>query len=834
MATRTVTGILYGQDGSPQLGKRITATLVDLYQNPVDGWDISTATEKRIVPIKQTVVTDTTDGSFSFDLVPNDHITPTTQYLVQVNLPNVKPLVATLVAGDLSDIDWYDFYTTGRPLTAAEFSAFKEHADDTDIHFSDVVSDGFAYLRQDKAWTRFDPSGKENVGKAAELLGYHTATHAPSNAQKNVQADWNQTTTTSDDYIKNKPTIPSISGLLDETAHDALNHTGLTGILALGTTSGTAMAGDTVIPAAYSHPTTDGNRHVPANPGDAIKVLTAPATAGAAPTWELPTGSGSDIEILDETTSLTTTVKSIKFTGDGVSAAVATDAVTVTINVPTSISGNAATATKLSTSRNINGVAFDGSADITIPSNITPGTSGNVLTSNGTVWTSATPTVYETSGAVETHAGLSTGDVRHLTNAQITALHGVNDINSSAVPTTRTINGLALDQDITIAASTGGLASSYIFCEHVIFAGTTPVWHELEKQSDGGVAGVHTFTTTAYVEGDRYVTDAINSSVIPAGLWAFTLFGHTSLASSAGQLRAQIYRVNTSGAIVGGVLGTAETLPFTNTSSSGIPCSVYIAEQTGWTLTDRIGVVISGKRNGSAATITFSHNLSTGLVSVMQSPILLLHNQLNGLNQDGYQHLPALGSALQQPRVNAVGTALEWFTNIVFDVSYLPGQFTLIGAATEPLLSVCPSVVNRPGVCLQFADSSNQKAHFEIPSKSTRTYKNGAINIRIDFFHNSPTITSPNISFRFEVSISSATAGQAVDLAVPTSGAGFNTGTYAIPTNTDYSLLRYVDIQIPSPSLTAGNKWIGFLKRNTDADYSTEIAYVTGITVYES
>jgi hypothetical protein len=42
--------------------------------------------------------------------------------------------------------------------------------------------------------------------------------------------------------------VPSIAGLLDETAHDQLNHSGLTGILALGTTSSTALAGDTVIP----------------------------------------------------------------------------------------------------------------------------------------------------------------------------------------------------------------------------------------------------------------------------------------------------------------------------------------------------------------------------------------------------------------------------------------------------------------------------------------------------------------------------------------------------------------------------------------------------------
>lgn len=34
-------------------------------------------------------------------------------------------------------------------------------------------------------------------------------THAPSNAEQNVQSDWNQTVDTEDDFIKNKPTIPS-------------------------------------------------------------------------------------------------------------------------------------------------------------------------------------------------------------------------------------------------------------------------------------------------------------------------------------------------------------------------------------------------------------------------------------------------------------------------------------------------------------------------------------------------------------------------------------------------------------------------------------------------
>ena len=44
--------------------------------------------------------------------------------------------------------------------------------------------------------------------------------HAPTNAEANVQADWNVTDTSSDAYIKNKPTIPSTDGLASTTYVD--------------------------------------------------------------------------------------------------------------------------------------------------------------------------------------------------------------------------------------------------------------------------------------------------------------------------------------------------------------------------------------------------------------------------------------------------------------------------------------------------------------------------------------------------------------------------------------------------------------------------------------
>jgi len=121
-------------------------------------------------------------------------------------------------------------------------------------------------------------------------------------------------------------------------------------------------------------------------------------------------------------TLLTGILKSTTITG-ALTIAAASDFPTLNQNT----TGNASTATKLAASKNINGVAFDGSSDITISASagtlsgtvavanggtgattltannvllgngtsavqaVSPGTTGNVLTSNGTTWTSAAP-----------------------------------------------------------------------------------------------------------------------------------------------------------------------------------------------------------------------------------------------------------------------------------------------------------------------------------------------------------------------------------------------------------------------------------------------------------
>lgn len=52
-------------------------------------------------------------------------------------------------------------------------------------------------------------------GKTA--YDHSQAAHAPSNAEANVQSDWNQATDTADDYIKNKPTLGTMAAQNDVT-----------------------------------------------------------------------------------------------------------------------------------------------------------------------------------------------------------------------------------------------------------------------------------------------------------------------------------------------------------------------------------------------------------------------------------------------------------------------------------------------------------------------------------------------------------------------------------------------------------------------------------------
>jgi len=77
---------------------------------------------------------------------------------------------------------------------------------------SDFVADS-SYVHTDNNYTTTEKNKLSGIASGAEV---------------NVQSDWNQTTTTADDYIKNKPTIPTVPTNVSAFTNDAGYITGYT------------------------------------------------------------------------------------------------------------------------------------------------------------------------------------------------------------------------------------------------------------------------------------------------------------------------------------------------------------------------------------------------------------------------------------------------------------------------------------------------------------------------------------------------------------------------------------------------------------------------------
>lgn len=151
---------------------------------------------------------------------------------------------------------------------------------------------------------------------------------------------------------------------------------------------------------------------------------------------------------LDTNTYLTSSNAGTIFLAPNGSAASLTSFPTLNQNT----TGSAAT---LTTARTINGVSFNGSANITIPSDIAPGVSGNVLTSNGIVWTSAAPA---SSGANALGTYIVQTATNAPANAQILASLGTGIVKNT---TTTGVLSIAVAGDFpTLNQSTTGSAAT--------------------------------------------------------------------------------------------------------------------------------------------------------------------------------------------------------------------------------------------------------------------------------------------------------------------------------------------------------------------------------------
>jgi hypothetical protein len=175
-------------------------------------------------------------------------------------------------------------------------------------------------------------------------------------------------------------------------------------------------------------------------------------------------------------------------------------------------------------------VSFDGTANITVPSDIAPGTSGNVLTSNGTVWTSAAPT-----GG----SGAETGDIKFvLDSATVGAGWGLTGVNGIPAFTTPDADYKAVIKMAgTVATPTASPAAGEVADGSTItFSSTTPGVTFVRKTdgsdpargdgTTGGTAtlsGDTTYKVRAYIDG-QYLADSAVATfayTIPSGFSAY-------------------------------------------------------------------------------------------------------------------------------------------------------------------------------------------------------------------------------------------------------------------------------------------------------------------------
>ena len=104
---------------------------------------------------------------------------------------------------------------TGDRITAAKLNKIEDGIDGINQKIASVGTGG-------------EGMTQEQVSQLSTAYQHSQSTHAPSNAEANVQADWNETNTTSDAYIKNKPTnlattddIPTVPTKTSQLTNDS-------------------------------------------------------------------------------------------------------------------------------------------------------------------------------------------------------------------------------------------------------------------------------------------------------------------------------------------------------------------------------------------------------------------------------------------------------------------------------------------------------------------------------------------------------------------------------------------------------------------------------------
>jgi hypothetical protein len=271
----------------------------------------------------------------------------------------------------------------------------------------------------------------------------------------------------------------------------------------------------------------------------------------------------------------------------------------------TSFVGNASTATKLAAVKYINGIGFDGSADITVTAD------ANTLTG---------------STLKSTITSSSLTSVGTLANLTVTnTISGSVSGSAATLTTSRNINGIAFNgsADITVSAAAGTLTGT-ILAGNVVSSSLTSVgtiatgtWNATAIGATKGGTGL-----TSYASGDVIYASAANTlSKLAKGVNSQVL---TLVAGFPAWSDVPVYTLPTSStSVLGGVKVDGSTITITN----GV-----ISSTGGYSLPTASTTVLGGvKIDGSTITL----NGSNQLVATAYTLPTASNSVLGGVKVDG-------------------------------------------------------------------------------------------------------------------------------------------------------------------------------------------------------
>ena len=488
--------------------------------------------------------------------------------------------------------------------------------------------------------------------------------------------------------------------------------------------------------------------------GSGISIASGTISATGLTTSNLSATAGiTNAQLANSTTTLGSTTMTL---GGTVTSVTGLSSLSAT-NLSGALSGNATTATTLATSRNINGVAFNGSADITVTADagtltgtaLKSTVTGSSLTSVGTIttgtWSASTIDVAHGGTGVTTSTG--TGSVVLSTSPTL-----VTPVLGTPTSVTLT-NGTGLPIATGVSGLANGVAS---------FLATPTSANLLATISDETGTGALVFANTPTL-----VTPIIGAATGTSLSLTGNLSGAAGTFSSTLSAGATTLTSLVTPSITGGS-GTAQSLTYKTTSGVGATGADHIFQVGNNGATEAMRITNSANvgvgTNTPSAKFDVSNGTSTNVTGINLTGTVNDFLQYNVQNLDGVGTKAQSGyAATADNGTTTTGFAWMGINNSAFN---FPATYN-IGAAND--VTYIGS-----GQDMHIANANNNKSIIFSTGKSTTPYFNERMRItssgNVGIGTNSPTTT-------FEVSGTTKLGG-----ATTIAGAATFTSTVAITT----------------------------------------------------